>query len=66
MKECGVFEKTALVFGQMNERPGIVCVWQKQDLLWREYVRDEEHQNLLLFIDNIFRFTQAGSRFLLY
>ena len=61
MKESGVLEKTALVFGQMNEPPERVCAWPETGLTMAEYFRDEEHRNVLLFIDNIFRFTQAGS-----
>ncbi len=61
MKESGVLEKTALVFGQMNEPPGARMRVAESGLTMAEYFRDEEHQNVLLFIDNIFRFTQAGS-----
>lgn len=61
MKESGVLEKTALVFGQMNEPPGARMRVAQTGLTMAEYFRDEEHQNVLLFIDNIFRFTQAGS-----
>ena len=61
MKESGVLEKTALVFGQMNEPPGARMRVAETGLTMAEYLRDEEHQNVLLFIDNIFRFTQAGS-----
>ena len=61
MKESGVLEKTALVFGQMNEPPGARMRVAEAGLTMAEYFRDEEHQNVLLFIDNIFRFTQAGS-----
>lgn len=61
MKESGVLEKTALVFGQMNEPPGARMRVAETGLTMAEYFRDEEHQNVLLFIDNIFRFTQAGS-----
>ena len=61
MKESGVLEKTALVFGQMNEPPGArMCVAQT-GLTIAEYFRDVGHQDVLLFIDNIFRFVQAGS-----
>ena len=61
MKESGVPEKTALVFGQMNEPPGSRMRVAETGLTMAEYFRDEEHQNVLLFIDNIFRFVQAGS-----
>ena len=61
MKESGVLEKTALVFGQMNEPPGARMRVAETGLTMAEYFRDERHQNVLLFIDNIFRFTQAGS-----
>ena len=61
MKESGVLEKTALVFGQMNEPPGARMRVAETGLTMAEYFRDEEHQNVLLFIDNIFRFTQAGA-----
>ena len=61
MKASGVLEKTALVFGQMNEPPGARMRVAETGLTMAEYFRDEEHQNVLLFIDNIFRFTQAGS-----
>ena len=61
MKESGVLEKTALVFGQMNEPPGARMRVAETGLTMAEYFRDEEHQNVLLFIDNIFRFVQAGS-----
>lgn len=61
MKESGVLEKTALVFGQMNEPPGARMRVAETGLTMAEYFRDELHQNVLLFIDNIFRFTQAGS-----
>ena len=61
MKESGVLEKTALVFGQMNEPPGSRMRVAETGLTMAEYFRDEEHQNVLLFIDNIFRFVQAGS-----
>ena len=61
MKESGVLEKTALVFGQMNEPPGARMRVAETGLTMAEYFRDEQHQNVLLFIDNIFRFTQAGS-----
>ena len=61
MKESGVLEKTALVFGQMNEPPGARMRVAETGLTMAEYFRDKKHQNVLLFIDNIFRFTQAGS-----
>ena len=61
MKESGVLEKTALVFGQMNEPPGARMRVAEAGLTMAEYFRDVEHQNVLLFIDNIFRFVQAGS-----
>ena len=61
MKESGVLEKTALVFGQMNEPPGARMRVAETGLTMAEYFRDVEHQDVLLFIDNIFRFTQAGS-----
>ena len=61
MKESGVLEKTALVFGQMNEPPGARMRVAETGLTMAEYFRDQEHQNVLLFIDNIFRFVQAGS-----
>ena len=61
MKESGVLEKTALVFGQMNEPPGARMRVAESGLTMAEYFRDEKHQDVLLFIDNIFRFTQAGS-----
>ena len=62
MKESGVLSKTALVYGQMNEPPGARMRVALSGLTMAEYFRDEEHQDVLLFIDNIFRFTQAGSR----
>ena len=61
MKETGVLDKTALVFGQMNEPPGARMRAPLSALTMAEYFRDVEHQDVLLFIDNIFRFTQAGS-----
>ncbi len=61
MKESGVLVKTALVFGQMNEPPGARMRVGLSGLTMAEYFRDQEHQDVLLFIDNIFRFTQAGS-----
>lgn len=61
MKESGVLNKTCLVFGQMNEPPGSRLRVALTGLTMAEHFRDEEHQDVLLFIDNIFRFTQAGS-----
>ena len=61
MEESGVLDKTALVFGQMNEPPGARARVALTALAMAEYFRDEEGRDLLLFIDNIFRFTQAGS-----
>ena len=61
MKASGVLDKTALVFGQMNEPPGARMRVAETGLTMAEYFRDKEHQNVLLFIANIFRFTQAGS-----
>jgi F-type H+-transporting ATPase subunit beta len=61
MKESGVLDKTSLVFGQMNEPPGARARVALTGLSIAEYFRDEENQDVLLFIDNIFRFTQAGS-----
>ena len=61
MSESGVINKTDLVFGQMNEPPGARMRVAETGLTMAEYFRDEEHQNVLLFIDNIFRFVQAGS-----
>ncbi|MCX6170837.1 MAG: F0F1 ATP synthase subunit beta, partial [Ignavibacteriales bacterium] len=61
MKESGVLNKTALVFGQMNEPPGARLRIGLAGLAIAEYFRDEEERDVLLFIDNIFRFTQAGS-----
>jgi len=61
MKESGVLEKTALIFGQMNEPPGARLRVGLTGLTIAEYFRDEEGKDILLFIDNIFRFTQAGS-----
>ncbi|HTX07753.1 MAG TPA: F0F1 ATP synthase subunit beta [Solirubrobacteraceae bacterium] len=61
MKESGVLEKTMLVFGQMNEPPGARMRVALSGLTMAEYFRDQEHQDVLLFIDNIFRFVQAGS-----
>ncbi|MBP3591829.1 MAG: F0F1 ATP synthase subunit beta [Clostridia bacterium] len=61
MKESGVLSKTALVYGQMNEPPGARMRVGLSGLTMAEYFRDQEGQDVLLFIDNIFRFTQAGS-----
>lgn len=61
MKESGVIDKTAMVFGQMNEPPGARMRVALTGLTLAEHFRDEEKQDVLLFIDNIFRFTQAGS-----
>lgn len=61
MKDSGVLSKTCLVFGQMNEPPGARLRVALTGLTMAEYFRDEEHQDVLLFIDNIFRFIQAGS-----
>jgi F-type H+-transporting ATPase subunit beta len=61
LNESGVHKKTALVFGQMNEPPGARLRVPLTGLAMAEYFRDEAHQDVLLFIDNIFRFTQAGS-----
>ncbi len=61
MVESGVINKTAMVFGQMNEPPGARMRVALTGLTMAEYFRDVEHQDVLLFIDNIFRFTQAGS-----
>jgi len=61
MKESGVLDKTALVFGQMNEPPGVRLRVALTALAVAEYFRDEEGRDILLFIDNIFRFVQAGS-----
>ena len=61
MKESGVISKTALVYGQMNEPPGARMRVGLSGLTLAEYFRDRENQDVLLFIDNIFRFTQAGS-----
>ncbi len=60
MKESGVIDKTALVYGQMNEPPGARARVGLSGLAVAEYFRDEQNQDVLLFIDNIFRFTQAG------
>ncbi len=61
MQESGVLNKTALVFGQMNESPGVRMRVPLSGLTMAEYFRDREHRDVLLFIDNIFRFVQAGS-----
>ena len=61
MTESGVLEKTALIFGQMNEPPGARMRVAETGLTMAEYFRDVEHKDVLLFIDNIFRFVQAGS-----
>ena len=61
LKESGVIKKTAMVFGQMNEPPGARLRVALTGLAMAEYFRDEAHQDVLVFVDNIFRFTQAGS-----
>ena len=61
MRESGVSDKTALVFGQMNESPGVRMRVALSGLTMAEHFRDNEHKDVLLFIDNIFRFVQAGS-----
>ena len=61
MTESGVLEKTALVFGQMDEPPGVRLRVALSALTMAEYFRDVERKDVLLFVDNIFRFTQAGS-----
>lgn len=61
MKDSGVLDKTVLVYGQMNESPGARMRVALTGLTMAEYFRDQEHQDVLLFVDNIFRFTQAGS-----
>lgn len=61
MRESGVIDKTALVFGQMNEAPGVRMRVALSGLTMAEYFREKEHKDVLLFIDNIFRFVQAGS-----
>ena len=63
MKESGVLDKTALVYGQMNEPPGARMRVGLSGLTMAEYFRDERNQDVLLFIDNIFRFTRRGPRF---
>lgn len=66
MKQSGVLKNTALCFGQMNEPPGARMRVALSALTMAEHFRDEEHQDVLLFIDNIFRFTQAGSESALF
>ncbi|MBQ3894795.1 MAG: F0F1 ATP synthase subunit beta [Clostridia bacterium] len=61
MRESGILDKTAMVFGQMNEAPGVRMRVALAGLRMAEHFRDEEHKDVLLFIDNIFRFIQAGS-----
>jgi len=61
MEESGVIDKTAMVFGQMNEAPGPRARVALTGLAMAEHFRDVEKRDVLLFIDNIFRFTQAGS-----
>ncbi len=61
MKESGVLDKTSLVYGQMNEPPGARARVALTALTQAEYFRDDQHQDVLLFVDNMFRFTQAGS-----
>ena len=61
MQESGVINKTTMVFGQMNEPPGARMRVGLTGLTMAEYFRDKEHQDVLLFIDNIFRFVQAVS-----
>ena len=61
MIESGVIDKTAMVFGQMNEPPGARLRVALSALTMAEYFRDEQGKDVLLFVDNIFRFTQAGS-----
>ncbi|MBI5754157.1 F0F1 ATP synthase subunit beta [Candidatus Peregrinibacteria bacterium] len=61
MKDSGVLEKTTLVFGQMNEPPGVRARVALTGITMAEYFREEEGRDVLLFVDNIFRFTQAGS-----
>ena len=61
MKEAGVMDKTAMVFGQMNEAPGVRMRVGLSGLTMAEYFRDQQNKDVLLFIDNIFRFVQAGS-----
>ena len=66
MIESGVIDKTALVFGQMNEPPGARMRVALTGLTMAEYFRDEAGQDVLLFIDNIFRFTQADQKYQRY
>ena len=61
MKESGVIDKTAMVYGQMNEPPGSRARVALTGLTMAEYFRDEENKDVLVFVDNIFRFTQAGA-----
>ena len=61
MREAGVIDKTSLIYGQMNEPPGARARVALSALTVAEYFRDEMNQDVLLFVDNIFRFTQAGS-----
>ena len=61
MKESGVLDKTAMVYGQMNETPGPRSRVALTGLTMAEYFRDQENKDVLVFVDNIFRFTQAGS-----
>src|SRR4030065_598368 len=61
MQESGVIDKVAMVFGQMNEPPGARARVALSALTMAEYFRDEENKDVLLFVDNIFRFSQAGS-----
>lgn len=61
MKDSGVLDKTCLVFGQMNEPPGVRLRVALTGVTIAEYFRDEEHQDVLFFVDNVFRFSQAGS-----
>ena len=61
MQSSGVIDKTALAFGQMNEPPGSRMRVAMTGLTMAEYLRDELHQDVLLFIDNIFRYVQAGN-----
>ena len=61
MKESGTIDKTAMVFGQMNESPGVRMRVALTGLTMAEYFRDVQHRDVLLFLDNIFSFVQAGS-----
>ena len=61
MLEAGVMDKTAMVFGQMNEPPGPRARVALSGLTMAEYFRDRENKDVLVFVDNVFRFTQAGS-----